>query len=178
MRGIVNHVARKQCYHQCSFPLHMTSKDFAHDVAQLISAVQSLPAVPPFMEGIGKQSNNHMEELLHALQEQSLQAPRNTRAVLTYNHRTFRYKGKSYQLKGEPDFAFLCDVFFALCPKSDKKLHWKVVYDTMPDSYRTDPYSGMEKMRGTIKSLNRWAKKYMGISAILKLERGYVHRVK
>jgi len=115
------------------------------------------------------------------IKNKSLMQNKNSKFVsrLTYTKRTFRYRGKDHPIKGEPDYAFLCDVFYARCPKSDNKLRWEEVYHAMPPAYRGEPYKGMEKMRGTIKTLNRWAENNIeGIPELLRLEKGQIIRLK
>lgn len=154
-----------------SFPLCMDLK-IVEGTKHVLSKLQSLPRVPPF----GQNAFQPMENLKTLLSATETPMRRKGRKILTYKDRTFRLKGKSFPIKGLPDYAYLCDIFYARCPKSDNKLPWEVVYKNMPSEYQNDLYAGREKIRGTIKSLNRWAKRNIGVPVILRLERGFVHR--
>ncbi len=119
------------------------------------------------------------EQKYLAANHSSVTSAKEPSSRLTYTKRTFRYRGKDHRIKGEPDYAFLCDVFYARCPKSDKKMRWDEVYQYMPSVYRGEPHKGMEKMRGTIKSLNRWAEGNIeNTPELLRMEKGNIVRVK
>ena len=92
--------------------------------------------------------------------------------------KTFSFRKKSYKVSKNADYAELCDAFYPNCPTSDN-LPWKRVHKLVHAVESKSPIEDREKMRGKIRSLNRWAKSprhFLG--ELLRLKNEHVERLK
>jgi hypothetical protein len=158
----------------------MDLKNVAQSAKKLVSAIQAIPSIPPFAERmIGENVHaNSIRTLAEIASSQEMKSKKR-KAVLTYSRRTFKYKGKEYPIKNGREMAKLCDFIYLHCPKSDKSVHWEKVYEGVTHHRSQSKLEDQEKVRGWVRSLNRWATdSKRSIGKLVEFTGGYVQRLK